>query len=453
MARKKCRKKRCPNPNPDPSAGQLIPGGGGALPTSDEADRLNIYRLLSTGGWRINGFNLANDTIGIYVGQYSVASAFSNAGLIANAPLLASQFKQIGDPLALVFIDPDDRFLYNVSTGELFFDRDGSGSTAAVPVATLQDRPNLSASNILPFDDFSTAPGRNNLLGGAENDRLTGRNNRDLLSGQGGDDILNGGGGDDGDSKLEILNESGLFGGDGNDILNGEDGNDALYGGAGNDTLRGGAGNDRLFGNMGGRFVVFGGSNESLGSNSTVKPGSDRLDGGDGDDELLSGLGDSILRGDDGNDQLLALRGNDLLDGGDGDDRLRGGAGVDILLGGRSRDRLVGGSGNDVLNGGAGVDLFILERNGGKDTIEDYNDSEDFLGLPRNPNRLGEAIRFQDLIITQRGRNSLISLGTEKLAVVKGINPSQLRASDFFSLTEFISQIPAPTSTSRVASI
>jgi Ca2+-binding RTX toxin-like protein len=443
MNRRKCPKKRCPNPNHDPTGGQATPNGGGVgLPTSDEADRLNIYQDLPGGG-NINGFNITNDAIGIYVGTYSVPSIFNNVGLAPNAAILESQFKQIGDPLSLVLIDPSDRFLYNVSTGELFFDSDGSGTAAAVVIATLTDQPNLSASNIFAFDDFSIAPGRNNLLGGAGNDSLSGGNNQDTLYGQGGDDILNGGGGDDRGEFL--INESGLFGGDGNDILNGEAGDDELFGDDGDDTLNGGAGNDRLFGDTGSFVRINSGAplDETFGSNPTLLPGSDRLNGGDGDDELLSGFGNGILLGGNGNDQLLGLQGNDVLEGGKGDDRLRGGAGVDSLLGERGRDRLVGGSGKDALNGGKNADLFILERNGGKDTIMDYDDREDFLGLPQNPELPSEAIRFQDLTITQRGRNTLISLGTEKLAVLKEVRSNQLRASDFFSLTEFRSQIPA----------
>jgi Ca2+-binding RTX toxin-like protein len=440
MAKKKCRKKRCPNPNPDPSAGQSTPGGALVLPTSEGADRLNIYQV-PPGGRRIDGFNVAQDTIGIYVGTYSVPSIFNNAGLTPNAPILESQFKRIGNPLIL--IDSSDRFLYNSNTGELFFDRDGSGSAVAEVIVTLRDRPDLNAANIFAFDNFNIAPGRNNLLGGAGNDRLTGGENRDSLNGQGGDDVLNGGGGDDGG---ELLDQSGLFGGDGNDVLNGEAGNNVLYGEAGDDTLNGGAGDDRLFGDTGTTvsLSIGGQIDERFGVGNSSPPGNDRLNGGEGDDELLSGFGNSILMGGDGNDQLLGLRGNDRLDGGRGDDRLRGGAGVDTLLGGRGRDRLVGSSGNDRLTGGKNADLFILERGGGRDRILDYNDLEDYIGLPQNPDRPGELIRFQDLTITPRGRrDTLISLGSESLAIVKEIRPNQIRAADFFAVTDFFSQIPA----------
>jgi Ca2+-binding RTX toxin-like protein len=57
------------------------------------------------------------------------------------------------------------------------------------------------------------------------------------LFGGGGNDVLNGGSGADQ-----------LFGQAGNDTLNGNGGNDSLFGGDGNDTLIGGAGSDQVFG-------------------------------------------------------------------------------------------------------------------------------------------------------------------------------------------------------------
>ena len=55
-----------------------------------------------------------------------------------------------------------------------------------------------------------------------------------MFGGDGNDDLNGGGGNDD------------LYGGDGNDILIGRAGIDYLYGGDGNDTLTGGSGQDRF---------------------------------------------------------------------------------------------------------------------------------------------------------------------------------------------------------------
>lgn len=73
----------------------------------------------------------------------------------------------------------------------------------------------------------------------------------------------------------------------------------------------------------------------------------DKLDGGDGDDELygedaadllLGGLGDDVLVAGGGNDLLHGGAGNDVLEGGDGNDTLDGGSGINVLLGGKGDD-------------------------------------------------------------------------------------------------------------------
>jgi len=55
----------------------------------------------------------------------------------------------------------------------------------------------------------------------------------------------------------------GIFGGTGNDILNGLDSNDIFHGGTGNDTINGGGGNDRLDGGTGAN-VIDGGTGDDI---------------------------------------------------------------------------------------------------------------------------------------------------------------------------------------------
>src|SRR5262245_38404313 len=64
-----------------------------------------------------------------------------------------------------------------------------------------------------------------------------------------------------------------LFGGAGNDILNGKGGDDLLFGGAGDDVLTGGAGSDQMFGQAGNDRMIW-----------NPGDGSDLLEGGDGID-------------------------------------------------------------------------------------------------------------------------------------------------------------------------
>ena len=113
-----------------------------------------------------------------------------------------------------------------------------------------------------------------------------------------------------------------------------------MYGGDGNDTLDGGAGNDELYG----------------------QAGADKLIGGEGNDNLYGGAGDDYdldgdttpneqgLFGGAGNDNLYGEGGRDFLDGGAGDDRLEGGAGADVLTGGAGADTFVFGEGDIVRN-------------------------------------------------------------------------------------------------------
>src|SRR5262245_55587320 len=66
-----------------------------------------------------------------------------------------------------------------------------------------------------------------------------------------------------------------------------------------------------------------------------------------------------MVFGGDGNDLLKAGGGNSVLLGKGGDDLMLGGSGNDELNGGQGRDFLIGGTGADRLNGGPGGDILI----------------------------------------------------------------------------------------------
>jgi VCBS repeat-containing protein len=76
-------------------------------------------------------------------------------------------------------------------------------------------------------------------------------------------------------------------------------------------------------------------------------------------DVLIGGEGNDILFGQGGNDILDGGAGNDILFGGAGDDMLLGGLGDDQLYGGSGNDTLYGGAGNDTLSGGLGNDILV----------------------------------------------------------------------------------------------
>ena len=113
-------------------------------------------------------------------------------------------------------------------------------------------------------------------------------------------------------------------------------------------TLNGGGGND---------YLVSGG-------------GDDTLNGGDGNDVLIADGGKDTLNGGAGNDLLSGGGGDDTLNGDSGDDNLSGGAGDDTVNGDDGRDRLDGGRGADKLNGGNGNDVIFAVDFAGTDTVD-----------------------------------------------------------------------------------
>lgn len=151
------------------------------------------------------------------------------------------------------------------------------------------------------------------------------------------------------------VNEVRFYGNEGNDWVRnntavrlsawGQGGNDQLIGGPGSDRLDGGNGDDSAWG----------------------LDGNDTLLGGYGTDQLISGNGHDWADGGEGNDNLWGEAGADTLYGKGGNDKLEGGVGSDLLLGGSGDDSIYGQSENDRLNGGAGRDwLFGME---GDDTL------------------------------------------------------------------------------------
>lgn len=60
------------------------------------------------------------------------------------------------------------------------------------------------------------------------------------------------------------------------------------------------------------------------------------------------------------------------LTGSAADNELAGNSGANILSGGEGDDWLSGFGGDDVLNGGTGADEFVIGRDSGADTIEDF---------------------------------------------------------------------------------
>uniref|UniRef100_UPI003BA3087D VCBS domain-containing protein n=1 Tax=Aeromonas dhakensis TaxID=196024 RepID=UPI003BA3087D len=85
----------------------------------------------------------------------------------------------------------------------------------------------------------------------------------------------------------------------------------------------------------------------------------DQSSSNDKADVLIGGDGNDILFGQGGDDFLFGGAGNDILFGGAGNDTLYGESGNDTLYGGSGNDTLFGGIGNDTLSGGLGNDILV----------------------------------------------------------------------------------------------
>lgn len=85
------------------------------------------------------------------------------------------------------------------------------------------------------------------------------------------------------------------------------------------------------------------------------------------------------LTGDDGNDYLTGGSGNDVILGNGRQDLLFGGGGRDMIDGGRGFDVIDGGAGRDILIGGRGGDIFVFGSYRGRDTVRDFDPSQDAL--------------------------------------------------------------------------
>jgi endoglucanase len=202
-----------------------------------------------------------------------------------------------------------------------------------------------------------------------------------------------------------------------------------------------------------------------------AQAGNDQVRGGGGDDYLFGGAGRDTLFGEVGDDHLVGGDGNDLLKGGLGQDTLLGDLGDDILKGDDGSDLLYGGAGNDQLFGGTGADIFMLRRNSGTDTIEDFKRGEDQIQLddglqfedlniepasgallsgkllgPKDKSRGSSLAQSRDTVIRDRNTNAV-------LAVLRNVPSQQLSRSDFMSPLALSVNSPAAPNAPRVTQV
>lgn len=239
-------------------------------------------------------------------------------------------------------------------------------------------------------DSVDAGAGEDTVLGGSGDDILNGDGDADIIQGQGGFDRISGNAGDD------LLQGRGgddtLSGNQGDDWVDGNDGDDKVNGGLNSDVVIGGTGADLLSGGEGGDLVIGG---EFLFDPLTTEALSALRDGATL--EEATGLAPSALISLD--DDAAA----DTLDGGNGDDLLLFGAG-------------------DTATGGAGADDFGLlagSLGNGLDPamITDFAPDDDAIFIMLDTAGTDDA---PEVTVVDDGADALVSVGGEVLARVTG---------------------------------
>ena len=296
--------------------------GRGGIPATDGRNWLDLE---ASPGNIVIGQNIA----GVVAGQ-SYALGFDAGDMVGGG----NGVQVLWGGQLVGIVDPSDgsmtHFTFELIGGA------GNGNNRLEFVGTGNGSDNFGAS-IDSVTLTSTAGGDDGsadvLFGGIGNDTIYGYAGNDTIGGGAGNDLI--------------------FGGDGNDSIRGDDGSDTIYGGAGNDSILGGDGNDSVSGGNG-DDVINTRNNEVLSRPDIGYPGvypadtdpfndRDVVDGGAGNDTILTG---------DDRDTITGGSGNDRIDAGFDDDSVDGGAGNDTIEGNEGRDIVYGGAGNDVISGG-----------------------------------------------------------------------------------------------------
>lgn len=259
----------------------------------------------------------------------------------------------------------------------------------------------ITLGSTIAADSFiESGAGNDTVNGGAGSDNIYDTGGSNLFNLNAGDDFVNGGSGNDtinGGDGNDIA-----FGNAGTDVFSGGAGNDTFDGGDGTDTADGGSGTDITLNtenrttveyhpglapnvpsaakstlsngtltiaglssavnvinvvNLNGSLTVVAGATRTAFTTSNVKK--IVVSGGSAADYIAIDSAYAIpasINGGGGDDTIISSGGNDTINGGDGNDRITTQGGNDFVVSGTGNDVAYLGSGNDSVSGDAGTD-------------------------------------------------------------------------------------------------
>lgn len=236
---------------------------------------------------------------------------------------------------------------------------DASGETTSVTInLSTQSATGLSSSSVALIEGFE------NIIGGSDDDSLTGDHQANVITGKEGNDTLNGGNGND--TFIQELNH----------------GHDVIDGGGDTDTINYFTDSDITF------YTKLGQVNDGVSTDiffniERILASSGTLDTIDASGETTSVIIDLNLQTATGLtcgvtlieafENIQGGSDNDLLTGDSHANHLIGNAGNDTISGGGGNDTITGGAGDDSLDGGDGDDLFIQAAFHNTDFIDGGN--------------------------------------------------------------------------------
>lgn len=279
----------------------------------------------------------------------------------------------------------------------------GSKGTIVVPPDQPPEQPQQPQPPQQPQEPVTPDAPTGPIIGSARSDRLAGTDHDDLMKGGRGNDTLWGHGGSDR-----------LYGEDGNDLLDGGAEIDRMWGGRGNDVYLVDQRQDRIY------------ESRNQGTDTIKSSVSYSLAGTQAERLHLTGSSDLNGTGNSLDNRLYGNAGGNVLKSSSGSDIVKGYAGNDRLYGGSGNDKLHGGTGDDRLYGGPGRDVFVFEKNSGRDRIKDFSIDEDRIDL----RAWAHVNDLEDLKMTQSGHHAVIHHGADTV-VVENVKVAALSLGDF----------------------